>query len=1077
MAPSRPNRPRAASSFIYVPHAHERDQDVHIDMQYAKHSVHNPLEFANEPWKHCENHTNCYLGLRFDRRDEFKEELKKMDEEFKRGIKEMELQHEMNDDDGIQDMLREMRESNKGKKLERVIHEEERIKQTRVNFASYPKKQQMMEHLKLAKKAWKEEVNKRREEYVKTIKKQQEAGRHPKFPKRWSRDQKLDLELLERVKDWNVDDEPEDDTIEPKPENEYGFRACAIYFKKSDDGWKPDTHDHPKFKDGKFPNQKISVHDLIQPSSNTYTNPLSEPCKDDQLRYFHFPSNNMRWIEEAMARYYGEDSGNHSDTQMPSKKSSQAEKLLSREYWRGQLHGGAGVAGNSIAGPVHARHMRSRCSLIPLDTSSGAWTQRGRTPKAASFPRNPLGQPPKGKAKNFAIFLPYLHWETNSRRAKMAQVIKEVTKELQAEKARNEGRATSIPPKEKRQKPERGCLPWRKDRKAEENLKKEIEYDDEDDQGGTEKKKGMFDVATKWKSAKNGKTLVRKKRCKLGRYLLALAQVADAMDYEADERLLRENLHHNPPLHIRRTLDQSYFLTLEDTSVRDKDQVVYRETREGRSFHTRNTRVVMVDQLWLWILDGNTIITSFPRRWGRNKPDPSGVHKSLRERLESTFEEEIQSVYDLALIIIDQCSRVFFDRTKPLDQRPEVMDLFASAIGRMTEHTTIAYESFWRNMEIRSMKIAQNGTNGSSKHSYLDINPEGTLLRESQDVAEELQIMLKIYSQQLHVVRDFRKILGHMNGESKNETDEVRTLIKLLRQNPILVGDKARQTVQQESSLPVPESTIQEANDLLELIRNRKAEIQDLEEAALRTTQQLQGLLSLKQQQASIIEAKAALARADESVKQGRAIMAFTIVTIFFLPLGFIAAFFGMNNQQINASPWMTLHQQMRWMFGVSTAVIVVSISIAFSPWTRATLTAFVKIPIIFVLEYTGIRALWKYYIVGHNYFEEKNRERIEWIHGHRKRVDARRDEEERKEREREEEGWIIDRDQRATFKLVDMFLHGEKKEKKKAEQRMSWKRPSLKDVNVGGLVASGALKEEGEDIEKGNRTIVEDEG
>jgi len=40
--------------------------------------------------------------------------------------------------------------------------------------------------------------------------------------------------------------------------------------------------------------------------------------------------------------------------------------------------------------------------------------------------------------------------------------------------------------------------------------------------------------------------------------------------------------------------------------------------------------------------------------------------------------------------------------------------------------------------------------------------------------------------------------------------------------------------------------------------------------------------LTLKQQQASIVEAKAALQRAEESVKQGRAIMAFTIVTIFF---------------------------------------------------------------------------------------------------------------------------------------------------------------------------------------------------
>jgi hypothetical protein len=389
MAPSRSNRPRAASSFGYVPHTHKRDQDVHIDMQYAKHSVHDPLEFANEPWKHCENHTNCYLGLRFDRRDEFKKELKKMDDEFKRQLQVAEDQGPDDNDVGeSQHILKEMRESNKGKKLERVIHEEERIKQTRVNFASYPKKQQMIERLKSAKEAWKEEVKEKREEYVKRIKKQQEAGRHPKFPKRWSRDQKLDLELLERVKDWNVVDEPEDDTIKPKPENEYGFKACAIYFKKSDDGWQPDTHSHPKFKDGKFPNQKISVHDLIQPSSDTYTNPLSEPCGENRLRYFHFPSNNMRWIEvgtyyslspakhlageltlwyqEAMARYYDEDSGNHSDTQLPSKKSSRAEKLLSREYWRGQLHGGAGVAGNSIAGPVHARHMRSRCSLIPL---------------------------------------------------------------------------------------------------------------------------------------------------------------------------------------------------------------------------------------------------------------------------------------------------------------------------------------------------------------------------------------------------------------------------------------------------------------------------------------------------------------------------------------------------------------------------------------------------------------------------------------------------------------------------------------------------------------------------------------
>ncbi|KAK3344511.1 hypothetical protein B0T25DRAFT_462533 [Lasiosphaeria hispida] len=62
--------------------------------------------------------------------------------------------------------------------------------------------------------------------------------------------------------------------------------------------------------------------------------------------------------------------------------------------------------------------------------------------------------------------------------------------------------------------------------------------------------------------------------------------------------MLRKFVHHDPPLHIRRTLDQFYFHTLGDTRARDCGQVVYRGTgaAEGK------TRIIMVDQLWLWIL-------------------------------------------------------------------------------------------------------------------------------------------------------------------------------------------------------------------------------------------------------------------------------------------------------------------------------------------------------------------------------------------------------------------------------------------------------------------------------------------
>ena len=79
----------------------------------------------------------------------------------------------------------------------------------------------------------------------------------------------------------------------------------------------------------------------------------------------------------------------------------------------------------------------------------------------------------------------------------------------------------------------------------------------------------------------------------------------------------------------------------------------------------------------------DTVISSFPRRWGRNKPDPSAVHRGIRDRLGDLDADEIQSVYDLALIVIDECSKVFFDQTKALDQRPEVIDLFSSAISKI----------------------------------------------------------------------------------------------------------------------------------------------------------------------------------------------------------------------------------------------------------------------------------------------------------------------------------------------------------------------------------------------------------
>lgn len=63
------------------------------------------------------------------------------------------------------------------------------------------------------------------------------------------------------------------------------------------------------------------------------------------------------------------------------------------------------------------------------------------------------------------------------------------------------------------------------------------------------------------------------------------------------------------------------------------------------------------------------------------------MHNTIRARLKRVHEGEINSIYDLALIVMNQCSTVFFDRTKLVDERPEVFDIFANAIGYVVSRT------------------------------------------------------------------------------------------------------------------------------------------------------------------------------------------------------------------------------------------------------------------------------------------------------------------------------------------------------------------------------------------------------
>lgn len=94
------------------------------------------------------------------------------------------------------------------------------------------------------------------------------------------------------------------------------------------------------------------------------------------------------------------------------------------------------------------------------------------------------------------------------------------------------------------------------------------------------------------------------------------------MDFYTEKTLLEHRLDLNPPLHPRRTLDQYYYWALKDIETQDKSQVVYRATAPTKhlpdQFAERDLecreclqdirtvpRLLMVDQLWLWVLDSS----------------------------------------------------------------------------------------------------------------------------------------------------------------------------------------------------------------------------------------------------------------------------------------------------------------------------------------------------------------------------------------------------------------------------------------------------------------------------------------
>ncbi|ROV99977.1 hypothetical protein VMCG_06156 [Cytospora schulzeri] len=523
----------------------------------------------------------------------------------------------------------------------------------------------------------------------------------------------------------------------------------------------------------------------------------------------------------------------------------------------------------------------------------------------------------------------------------------------------------------------------------------------------------------------------------LAQVLVKAAKLYEKILTYPDQRIMEKYLFKNSSLHPRRSLDQAYFWRLRTTRLRDRDQVVYRYTNaefahkyrlasgnhqnDRKAVSTENTgssciphgkgtkseeswewtrhgsyeqqngcgqctrnirevsRAIMVDQLWMWVLDKDTILTCFPQRYGIADKDPSGVHQRIRIRVKtrSNPDNHVRSVFDLALIILEECFDTFFDRTKTEDQRPEVMDIFAESIGRVTNKQATAFKHLWT-LSKRLTEIYQSGIEDKVDPSLLlallNVTPEAELQREIRDIIDELDIIMHIVTQQKEMITRFVKLAKEI---LKPPTIDARSPAKsgfFESAQDMLECDRTMNIMQQQH-----DAFKDHSDEFLSEIDDRIKELTGLKSSAESTAQNVTELLGLKQQQASVVQAYEAMKQGEETVRQGKAIMVFTVMTIVFLPLSFMSSLFGMNAVELTGSDsssgasdssglapdeivsfWpVTFKRQILIMFTVSFGAVLAVLVPAFSPIIRAAISSALQRSITKTITWTGMYRLW----------------------------------------------------------------------------------------------------------------------
>ncbi|KAK2760347.1 hypothetical protein FQN54_002416 [Arachnomyces sp. PD_36] len=301
-------------------------------------------------------------------------------------------------------------------------------------------------------------------------------------------------------------------------------------------------------------------------------------------------------------------------------------------------------------------------------------------------------------------------------------------------------------------------------------------------------------------------------------------------------------------------------------------------------------------------------------RLGLLHADPLNVHQMILKYLQGSARPPVTSAYDMATIITDTCVNVF-DQYQVPDEY-QFFDFFERSIGAVIDKEAQCFQRY-------AASLSGSRYDHRDSTEIFSITRETELLVEIRDIRDELGVLQIVLTDQLKILGEFSRAMAAAQGNgSELDTMSMRDENSLLTHNKVLESHLYRIGKMDK----LAEKTYVALNHLLDL-KQKQANVSE-------------ALSARKQQENTARQARISAAHAEEGVKvaeatarQGKTVLVFTVVTIIFLPLSFLAAFFAINIQQFpwNGDDKLPMDYVLKYMLSISGAVSIPFILVAFN--------------------------------------------------------------------------------------------------------------------------------------------------